>query len=185
LCLCERMHHAQRLSKVSEWDVQNGAGVVPGIGTYLAARERCTGKHSARQCLECPKCCLKILKALCSTSLQSIGVRPLHPGFVLLAQGKNNGAYGAYWSHGAYGRRLSKMRASGVQNGVLVQRRPSRTAFPDFPDFPGLSELPDYETRCAEWLSKVSECGVQYVQRPAFRRTWFKRRKLDKLGFTD
>ena len=120
-----------------------------------------------------------ILKALCSTTLQSVGVRPLHPGFVLLAQGKNNGAYG---SHGAYGRRLSKMRTPGVQNVVLVQRRPSRTAFPDFP---GISELPDYETRCAEWLSKVSECGVQYVPRPAFRRTWFKRRKLDKLGFAD
>ncbi|MFA6480684.1 MAG: hypothetical protein WCV67_20410, partial [Victivallaceae bacterium] len=32
-----------------------------GIGTSLAEREHCTGKHSAHRCLECPKCCLKIL----------------------------------------------------------------------------------------------------------------------------
>ncbi|MFA6104286.1 MAG: hypothetical protein WC721_19005 [Victivallaceae bacterium] len=51
-------HYAQRLSKVSEWAVQNGFGVVPSVPDGAVSRD-CGMRNG------CPKCVRKLSKMCC------------------------------------------------------------------------------------------------------------------------
>jgi len=122
----------------------------------LAERAHYTGGHSARRCPECPKCCLKILNVLCSTTIQSVGVRkPAKAG----VESEKNGKLGTGMHQTMKTIVLNdtpKCRnapvASGFCSAGAVRAVARESTIPELPSF---SELPNYENRCGEPVSKM------------------------------